>query len=123
MRRTREQWATLVRDAHAVPGTPGAQSPPEPNPSVANIASLLHVSPRTLGRRLGHEGTTFKELLADLRRQLALRYVGSSDLGLAEIAFLLGFSQSAAFHRAFKRWTSQTPLEYRRMRRQQPLRS
>jgi AraC-like DNA-binding protein len=75
------------------------------------------MSPRTLGRKLEREGTTFKELLDDLRRRLALRYVGASDLALSEIAFLLGFSQAAAFHRAFKRWTSQTPLEYRRANR------
>ena len=87
------------------------------NPSAVVIAHELHLSPRTLGRRLEHEGTTFKELLDDLRRRLALRYVGGHDLGLSEIAFLLGFSQSAAFHRAFKRWTGQTPLEYRRARR------
>lgn len=87
------------------------------NPSVEQVASELHVSPRTLGRKLEHEGTTFKELLDDLRRRLALRYVGGHDLGLSEIAFLLGFSQTAAFHRAFKRWTGQTPLDYRRARR------
>jgi AraC-like DNA-binding protein len=68
-------------------------------------------------KELEDEGTTFKDLLDDLRKSLSLRYVGSTDLGLSEIAFLLGFSQSAAFHRAFKRWTAQTPLEYRRARR------
>ena len=52
-----------------------------------------------------------------MRRRTALRYVGGHDLGLTEIAFLLGFSQTAPFHRAFKRWTGQTPLEYRRSRR------
>jgi AraC-like DNA-binding protein len=87
------------------------------NPSVELIARQLHMSPRTLGRKLEHEGTTFKELLDDMRRRMALRYVGGHDLGLSEIAFLLGFSQTAAFHRAFKRWTGQTPLEYRRARR------
>jgi AraC-like DNA-binding protein len=87
------------------------------NPSAVHIASALHMSARTLTRRLEDEGTTFKDLLDDLRRTLSLRYVGSTDLGLSEIAFLLGFSQSAAFHRAFKRWTGQTPLEYRRARR------
>ena len=86
------------------------------DPSITNIARQLRTSPRTLGRKLEREGTTFKQVLDELRRQLALRYVGSSELGLSEVAFLLGFSQSAAFHRAFKRWTSQTPLEYRRAR-------
>jgi AraC-like DNA-binding protein len=89
------------------------------NPGAANVAKHLHMSPRTLGRKLEQEGTTFTALLDDLRRRLALRYVGGYDLGLSEIAFLLGFSQSAAFHRAFKRWTAQTPLEYRRARRAQ----
>jgi AraC-like DNA-binding protein len=87
------------------------------NPSVEHLAEVLHMSPRTLGRKLEHEGTTFKELLDDLRRRMALRYVGGHDLGLSEIAFLLGFSQTAAFHRAFKRWTGQTPIDYRRSRR------
>jgi AraC-like DNA-binding protein len=87
------------------------------NPNAERIAHELHISPRTLGRKLEHEGTTFKELLSDMRRRAAIRYVGGHDLGLSEIAFLLGFSQTAAFHRAFKRWTGQTPLEYRRARR------
>jgi AraC-like DNA-binding protein len=68
-------------------------------------------------RRLENEGTTFKEILDDIRRRLALNYVGSRDLDLNNTAFLLGFSHATAFHRAFKRWTDQTPLEYRRSRR------
>jgi len=87
------------------------------NPTIEHIASELHISPRTLGRKLGHEGTTFKDLLDDLRRRMAQRYVGGQDLGLSEIAFLLGFSQTTVFHRAFKRWTGQTPGDYRRERR------
>lgn len=85
--------------------------------SAAQIAAVLHVSPSTLNRRLEREGTGFKELFEDMRRGLALRYVGETDLALSEIAFLLGFSQAPAFHRAFKRWTDQTPLEYRSSRR------
>jgi AraC-like DNA-binding protein len=81
------------------------------------VADALHVSPSTLARKLEREGTNFKALHEELRRSLALRYVGDSNLALSEIAFLLGFSQSAAFHRAFKRWTEQTPLEYRSARR------
>lgn len=77
-------------------------------------AQRLHMSRRTLCRKLESEGTSFTELLADLRQRLALQYVGAKELGLSEIAFLLGFSEAAAFHRAFKRWTGQTPLEYRR---------
>ena len=84
------------------------------NPSITVVAPRLHISPRTLERRLEREGTTFSTLLDDLRKRLALRYVASRDLELAEIAFLLGFSKTTAFHRAFKRWTGQTPLYYRR---------
>jgi AraC-like DNA-binding protein len=83
-------------------------------PSLTHIARQVRMSERTLARHLEDEGTTFKALLEDLRRRLALRYVRRSDMPISEIAFLLGFSQAAAFHRAFRRWTSQTPLEYRR---------
>ncbi len=84
------------------------------HPTAARVARLLRMSPRTLGRRLEEEGTTFTALLDDLRRRLAFRYLSSKELALSEVAFLLGFSHSAAFHRAFKRWTDRTPLEYRR---------
>ena len=83
-------------------------------PTADHIAHLLHTSPRTLARKLEAEDTTFTDLLDDLRRRLALQYLASRDLALSELTFLLGFSHTAAFHRAFKRWTGQTPLEYRR---------
>jgi len=89
------------------------------DPSVTNIAPRLRMSPRTLERKLEREGTTFSALLEDLRKRLALRYVGSENLELAEIAFLLGFSQTTGFHRAFKRWTGATPLSYRASQRAQ----
>jgi AraC-like DNA-binding protein len=87
------------------------------NPSIANVARRFRMSPRTLERRLEREGTTFSVLLDDLRRRMAMRHVGDQDLDLAEVAFLLGFSQTSAFHRAFRRWTGETPLAYRRARR------
>ena len=82
--------------------------------TVGHIAKRLGVSPRTLTRKLEREGTTYKELLEDLRKTLAMRYLESRDLQLSEVAVRLGFSQSAAFHRAFRRWTGQTPLQHRR---------
>jgi AraC-like DNA-binding protein len=87
------------------------------NANAVHVATELGMSMRTLGRRLAEEGTTFKDLLDDLRRRLALHYVAGRDLPLADVALLLGFSETAAFHRAFRRWTAQTPLEYRRGRR------
>jgi len=87
---------------------------PKGAPGVTRIATRLRMSTRTLERRLEREGTTFSELLEDLRRRLALRYVANASIPLGEIAFLLGFSHTTGFHRAFKRWTGETPLCYRR---------
>jgi AraC-like DNA-binding protein len=87
---------------------------PKGAPGVNRIATRLRMSTRTLERRLEREGTTFSDLLEDLRRRLALRYVANASIPLGEIAFLLGFSHTTGFHRAFKRWTGETPLGYRR---------
>jgi AraC-like DNA-binding protein len=86
----------------------------EGNPSAVHVARRLGMSTRTLGRSLDVEGTSFKDLLEDVRKRLALRYVASRDFGLAEVALLLGYSQTGPFHRAFRRWTGKTPLEYRK---------
>jgi len=88
------------------------------HPGCAHIAQRLQMSPRTLERRLELEGTTFTRLLEDVREGLALRYVGDEALPLSQVAALLGFSQTTAFHRAFRRWTGQTPLQYRRSTRE-----
>ena len=87
------------------------------NPSVECVAQRLHMSRRTLARKLESEGTCFKAILDDLRRGLAQRYLVLDDLGVSEVAALLGFSDSAAFHRAFRRWCNQSPSEYRRAQR------
>lgn len=78
------------------------------------IARELALSPRTLQRRLSEEGTAFAKLLDDARRELALAYVADLDLPLSRAAFLLGYSGSSAFNRAFRRWAGQTPAQYRR---------
>jgi AraC-like DNA-binding protein len=77
------------------------------------VARELHMSTRTLGRRLDGEGTNFTDLVDDIRKRLALRHVGNRSFPLAEVAFMLGFAHPAAFHRAFKRWSGTTPLRYR----------
>ncbi|MFT7596855.1 MAG: AraC-like DNA-binding protein [Paracoccaceae bacterium] len=78
-----------------------------------SVAKALGMSPRTLSRRLAHEGTTFFHVLEDLRRALAVSYLRDSNLVLAEIAFLLGYAGQSSFNDAFKRWTGQTPGQYR----------
>jgi len=85
-------------------------------PSAPSIAYQLSMSVRTLARRLEREGTTFSSILDQLRQELALRYVGSRNMPLAEVSSRLRFSHPEGFHRAFKRWTGQTPHAYRRAR-------
>jgi AraC-like DNA-binding protein len=83
-------------------------------PAAAHIASKLHMSPRTLSRRLEDEGTSFSTLLDDLRRELAIGHLSERGLSVSEVAFLLGFSDTNAFSRAFKRWTGGAPSRYKR---------
>ena len=83
------------------------------NPNLDYVAHKMGASPSTVRRRLAEEGTTHRELLDDVRRRLALRYLGQNELILSEIAFLLGFSHENAFRKAFKRWTGKSPAEFR----------
>ncbi|UQA63079.1 AraC family transcriptional regulator [Polyangium aurulentum] len=78
-------------------------------PRLEDIARDLDVPPRMLRRRLQGEGTTFARVVDDVRRRLALKMTADPSLSLGEIAFLLGFSEPSAFHRAFRRWTGRTP--------------
>ena len=78
-----------------------------------SIAKALAMSPRTLQRNLKQEGTSYKQLLEETRRDLASQYIKESRLSVNEITFMLGFSEPANFSRAFKRWTGVSPSEYR----------
>ncbi|MCA9691514.1 MAG: AraC family transcriptional regulator [Myxococcales bacterium] len=80
------------------------------------IAAQLGVSDRTLARRLQEEGTSFAELLDAVRHELARAHLERGQLAVYEVAFLLGYAEPSAFHRAFKRWTGVTPREYVRAR-------
>jgi AraC-like DNA-binding protein len=82
-------------------------------PSQETIAESLHVSLRSLQRRLNKEETNFKTLLESTRQELALHYIRETHRTLGEITYLLGFSEPSNFTRAFKRWTGKTPAEYR----------
>jgi AraC-like DNA-binding protein len=83
-------------------------------PSIDAVAHALAMSPRTLQRKLSAQGTTYQELVTEVRKDLARQHLTDSRLSISEIAFLLGFSDVSTFHRAFKRWTQQTPSAFRR---------
>jgi AraC-like DNA-binding protein len=85
--------------------------------SLAAVARTLAMTPRTIQRRLAGEGATFNALLDAVRREAAERHLRGSVLSIAEIAFVLDFSEPAAFHRAFRRWHRVTPQAYRAGRR------
>ena len=87
---------------------------PTGSATLERVATHFYVSPRTLQRHLQAEGTTFKDVLDETRKELARRYVKESKLDFSEIAFLLGFSELSAFSRSFKRWTGYPPVRFRR---------
>lgn len=86
-------------------------------PRAAATAARLKMSVRTLTRTLTAEGTSYRALLDQLRHELAGRHLADPRTSIGEVAFLVGFSELSAFHRAFKRWTGQTPAEFRRQAR------
>jgi len=77
------------------------------------VARSLAIAPRTLQRRLAAEDTSFTSLLDSVRREMADQHLARQVLSIAEIAFLLGYSEPAAFHRAFRRWHRTTPRAFR----------
>lgn len=79
----------------------------------ADVARRMGMSPRTLHRRLSEYACVFRNLLDDVRRERAESYLALSQHSLAEIAFMLGYTEQSAFQHAFKRWTGTTPLQYR----------
>jgi AraC-like DNA-binding protein len=82
-------------------------------PSQEYVAETLNMSPRTLQRKLGDSGTTFKEILDETRRAMALAYLSSSQHSVNEVTYLLGFSCTSSFTRAFRRWTGLSPTDWR----------
>lgn len=83
-------------------------------PELSDVGEVLEVHPQTLRRRLSAEGTSFKDIKNQLRRDTALHYLGKQGLSIEEIAHRAGFSESSAFIRAFKSWTGVTPYTYRK---------
>lgn len=88
-------------------------------PSVEDIADALHVSPRTLQRRLQEEGSSFQRVLDEARHQLARHYLNNSVLELNEAAYLLGYEDGNSFVRAFRTWEGVPPARWREQQRAQ----
>jgi AraC-like DNA-binding protein len=85
----------------------------ESKPTVEAVARELAVSVRHLQGRLKDEDITYQQVLDRVRRELAEDYLRRDDLSLCEVAFLLGYGEQSAFNHAFKRWTGQTPRQFR----------
>ncbi len=81
---------------------------------VEDITQALGVSPRGLRRKLEAEGTSFRQIVDDERRQLAEQLLGGTQMTLDEMAILLGYADTASFNRAFRRWHHLSPGEYRK---------
>jgi len=86
-------------------------------PTIEEIADVLHVSPRTLQRRLQDEGSSFQRVLEDARHQLARHYLNNPVLELNEAAYLLGYNDSNSFVRAFRTWEGVPPARWREEQR------
>jgi AraC-like DNA-binding protein len=81
-----------------------------------DVARALHVSVRTLQRRLAAHGTTFRAQVDRVRAQLATEYLADRRVSILEVAFMLGFNDQTAFNRAFRRWTGRAPGRWRKSR-------
>lgn len=90
-------------------------------PSIDSIAQVLHMSPRTLQRRLQESGSSFQRVLDEARHQMARYYLSNSVLELNEAAYLLGFEDPNSFGRAFRTWEGVPPSDWRETHRASPV--
>jgi AraC-like DNA-binding protein len=129
MREADRRLHRILREAAA--GTPGLQPPGASRFServelavadavraggridLGDVATRLEVSPRTLQYRLRREGVSFRTVVDHARETIARRLLATTRLNVPEIAHVLGYSEPAPFHRAFRRWTGITPTQFR----------
>ncbi|HZR37700.1 MAG TPA: AraC family transcriptional regulator [Nevskia sp.] len=86
---------------------------PAGEPPRGEVAAALHLSEKTLQRRLKDEDTSYQQVLDEVRRELAQQYLREGPMSVCEVTFRLGFSDQSSFTRAFRRWTGRTPGEFR----------
>ena len=105
----------LLAERHSVTGLQStvanqlARLLPSGEARAAVVARQLGMSQRSLTRHLAEEGTTFAEILEQLRRRLASRYLADDRMSVQQTGWLLGYSEVGAFNHAYKRWTGTTP--------------
>ncbi len=85
----------------------------ETDVSIDLIADKLALSVRSLQRKLSDEGTNFQQILNETRKTVAIKYLNDGHMAISEISYILGFSEPSAFHRSFKKWTGETPQNFR----------
>lgn len=83
-------------------------------PQLQDVASLYNMSERTLQRELQQEGTNFQQLLDEVRKDYAIRYLKNEKVAIEEISYILGYNNPSAFTRSFKRWMGKSPRDYKR---------
>lgn len=84
-------------------------------PSIESIAKKLLLSVRSLQLYLHKEDTSYIKLVKETRKNIAEKYLNSKNISIDEITYILGFSETSAFHRAFKNWTGMTPTQFRKL--------
>ena len=82
--------------------------------TLETVAAQLNITPRRLRTQLSEANTSFQQILSDYRCRLAKRLLASTNESVERIVYLTGFSEPSTFYRAFKRWTNETPVEYRK---------
>jgi AraC-like DNA-binding protein len=86
---------------------------------IDEVARELATTARTLQRRLAASGTSYQNLVEIMRREAAEKYLSGSSLSIAEVAYLVGYSEPSALHRAFKKWKNETPDAFRKSARRE----
>jgi AraC-like DNA-binding protein len=102
----------LLRDVQAVLLGAIGKEPPR----LDTVAQALAIGPKSLERRLRERGTSFSKLVEQVRSELSRQWLRDTDMSLDQIAYLAGYASTAAWLRAFKRWTGMTPGRFRRRR-------
>ncbi|MGF9567845.1 helix-turn-helix transcriptional regulator [Neorhizobium sp. JUb45] len=82
-------------------------------PDIADVAKELGLSERTLQRRISDEGTTFRALLDEARKELGRTLLLDVSISVEEVAFMLGFDDASSFYRSFKSWEKMSPRKWR----------